>query len=1096
MSAEEAASSVARRPENRLTRRRLIPYPERIDTRRPCTGRNPSLALSSPAPRRALHKAGSMMQALLRGSLVGALGLLVLGWSVSAGQTPAKKAEPPLDADHVAKMAKGLDVFKKHVKPVLASRCLKCHGGRSVEGEFDLSDRDSLLKGGQAGAAIVPGKHKDSLLYKLVAHLREPKMPHEASKLPDADIARIAEWIDLGAPYDNPLTTAKAKAKPWTERVVAESAKDFWAFQPLKKLALPRVKNEAWAKTPIDRFVLAKLDEAGLAPSAAASRAVLIRRATFDLIGLPPTPEEVDTFINDTSPTAFEKVVDKLLASPHYGERWGRHWLDLARFAESHGFEHDYDRPTAYHYRDFVIEALNRDVPYDTFVKWQVAGDEYEPANPLAMKATGFLAAGVHSTQITANEAEKHRYDELDDKLSTLTTTFLGLGVGCARCHDHKYDPIPQRDYYRMLATFTTTVRSEVDLTLDSAAYAKAKAAFDAAHAPLAAALAKHEAERLPGNFAKWTAAQKSLDFDWEIVELKEAKSKEGATLVIQPDGSVLATGKNAKFDTYTFVAHTKQVGFSAVRLEALAHPSMTKGGPGRAGNGNFALSDFSVTALAMGVKDAKPVPVKLKNPRITFEQKGLLAAFAIDADAKSAWAIDPQFGKDHAVAFDFEAPVGFAEGTVLTFTLKFNNNDGHNLGRPRLALTSRPQPPLAAPGVAAKVREALQAAKPTPEQVKVALDWYKPLDSEWRSLNQQVIEHQLKAPRPTTVKSLVATEGMPAVRLHTQGADFYPETYFMRRGDTANREGVATQSFLQVLMPAPDAEKRWQTAPPPGAKVSYRRRALAEWLTDTKEGAGQLVARVMVNRVWQHHFGRGIVATPSDFGARGERPTHPELLDWLASEFITGGWSMKGLHKKIMLSAVYQQSSAGDEAKAKIDRDNKLLWRAPTRRLEAEIIRDTLLAASGQLDAKQFGPGTLDDNSKRRSIYFTVKRSKLMPMMVIFDAPEALSGMAERPTTTIAPQALHLMNNPQVRGYARALAKRIAPDDATPLEDAVRNGYRITLSRSPTREELEDSLAFVRSQMATYPENGRRAAALADFCQVLMCLNEFVYVD
>jgi hypothetical protein len=375
-------------------------------------------------------------------------------------------------------------------------------------------------------------------------------------------------------------------------------------------------------------------------------------------------------------------------------------------------------------------------------------------------------------------------------------------------------------------------------------------------------------------------------------------------------------------------------------------------------------------------------------------------------------------------------------------------------------------------------------------------LKWYRTIDPAWRALNDKREAHLATAPKPATVKCLVATEGLPAVRLHTQGDDFFPETFFLRRGDADNKEGVAKPSFLQVLMPTADAEKRWQTPPPAGWRTSYRRRALAEWLTDTESGAGHLLARVIVNRLWQHHLGHGIVATPSDFGTRGERPSHPELLDYLAGELVKNGWRLRPIHKLIMTSAVYQQASQTDPEMAKLDRDNKLLWRFPPRRLEAEVIRDSLLAVGGLLDEKLYGPGTLDENSKRRSIYFTVKRSKLMPMMVIFDAPEALGGMAERPTTTIAPQALHLLNSPQVRTCARGFAKRSAPDEQTPNDEAVRRAYRIAVAREPSAAELRDGLDFLRQQMASYPPDRQRELALTDFCQVLMCLNEFIYVD
>jgi mono/diheme cytochrome c family protein len=1019
----------------------------------------------------------------------------LLGLFVALGPAMPQAAKKDVDPDHAAKMARGLTLFKQQVRPILEQNCLRCHGGKAVESDLDLGDRDSLLKGGQHGPVVVPGKSQDSLLVKLIMHQREPHMPKVGAKLSDAAVASIRSWIDLGAPYDGPLIANRAKKKSWTERTLPGDARHFWSFEPPAKVTPPVVNDNGWCKTGVDRFIFARQQAAGLAPSPRAGKQALIRRAYFDLIGLPPPPEEVEAFLKDGSEEAYAQLIDRLLADPHHGERWARHWLDLARFAESHGFEHDYDRPSAYHYRDFVIEALARDLPFDTFVKWQIAGDEYEPENPLALKATGFLAAGVHSTQITKNEVEKHRYDELDDKLSTLTTAFLGMTVGCARCHDHKYDPIPQADYYRLLSTFTTTVRSEIDLNLDPAGYRQAQAAFAKAHAPFEEAVRTFEADALPKRFAAWEATGKHDELAWEVLEPEVLKSKEGATLTSQPDGSILATGKNAKFDTYTFVARTSLAKIGAVRLEALAHPSMAKGGPGRAGNGNFALTDFRVEMAAQ--PKGKPALIKFTAARATFEQKGLSVRAAIDSDPKSAWAIDPEFGKDHTAIFELE-PIVVEKGTQLFFTLKFENNDGHQMGRVRLSVSRAKTAELHATGIPAKAREilAVPAEKRTAAQRTTVLNWYKTIDTDWRALNDKREVHLAKAPKPATVKCLVATEGLPAVRLHTQGDDFFPQTFFLRRGDPENKEGVAPQGFLQVLMPGADAVQRWQTPPPSGWRTSYRRRALAEWLTDAERGAGQLLARVIVNRLWQHHLGRGIVATPSDFGTRGERPTHPELLDFLAGELIKNGWRLRPIHKLIMTSAVYQQASHVDAEMAKLDRDNNLWSRYPGRRLEAEVIRDSLLAVSGLLEERMYGPGTLDENSKRRSIYFTVKRSKLVPMMVIFDAPEALSGMAQRPTTTIAPQALHLLNSPQVRQYARAFARRIAPSEATPLEDAVRHAYKVALARGPSAVELQDDLAFLTQQMATYPVERRREAALTDFCQVLMCLNEFVYVD
>jgi hypothetical protein len=828
------------------------------------------------------------------------LAVMTLALAV-ANSHASDKTSPPIDPDHAAKMARGLEVFKKHVRPVLAETCLSCHGGKKTEAELDVSDRESLLKGGVSGPPVILGKYRESLLYKLIAHHKTPGMPFKQPALSDEAVASFAEWIDNGAPYDEPLIPGK-KTTPWTERVVGDETRRFWSFQSPKAVNPPIVKDRDWCRTPLDLFILDRLEAAGLKPNPPAERRQLIRRLYLDLIGLPPPPDEVEAFVRDTDPTFYEQLVDRLLASPHYGERWGRRWLDLARFAESHGFEHDYDRPNAYPYRDFVIQSLNNDLPYNTFLKWQIAGDEYEPDNPLALFATGFLAAGVHSTQITKNEVEKHRYDEMDDMLGTIGTSMLGLTIGCCRCHDHKFDPLPQRDYYRMLATFTTTVRSDFDVNMDPAGYRSAREAFDREHAPFAQALKHFETTELP-----------------------------------------------QRFDAF---------------LAAYEH----------------------------------------RLPR---------------------W-----------LPFDMD--------------------------RARL------------------------------------LSWYRVADPEWRTLNLAAAEHLAKAPRPSIVNALISSEGLPAVRLHTQGDDFLKDTCFLRRGDPANKEGVATQGFLQVLERSSDAEKHWQTVPPSGWRTSYQRRAFAEWLTDVDQGAGALVARVIVNRLWQHHLGRGIVATPSDFGARGERPTHPELLDYLAAELIGHGWQLKHVHKLIVTSAAYMQSSTRDEDKIKADSDNRLCWRCGPRRLEAEITRDSLLSVSGALDSRMFGPGTLDEASHRRSIYFTVKRSKLVPMMLLFDAPDGLVGIADRPTTTIAPQALLLLNNPQVRAWARSFAKRIAPDDGVKIEEAVKQGYRVALSRPPTEDELADSVEFVNKQAAAYAAAHKadaRDLALTDFCQVLMCLNEFVYL-
>ncbi len=1030
-------------------------------------------------------------------ALIRAAGAILPWLAAPAIAAPDDPRPAKVAPDHPEAMARGLGLFRGGVRALLIDQCLKCHGGATTKGEFDLATREALLEDRGEGPAVLPGDSGNSRLYRMVAHSEKPGMPAKAPRLPDEAIGKIADWIDAGAPYDRPLVDP---SKPSTAHaVVTDADRRFWSFRPLDRTAIPAGPGLA----PIDGFLRAKLDAKGIAPNPPADRRSLIRRAAFDLTGLPPAPEAVEAFVADLTPDAFERVVDRLLASPHHGERWGRHWLDLARFAESHGYEHDYDRATAYHYRDFVVRALNEDMPYDRFVRLQVAGDELEPGNPRALMATGYLAAGVHSTQITANTAEKERYDELDDMAATLGTSTLGLTVQCARCHDHKFDPIPTADYYRLIATFTTTVRSEAELDLDPAKTRTDRLAHDAKLATLVEARERFVRDRLPARFEAWLRSAPAIARPrWLTLEAASFTSKAGATFQPQPDGSYLATGPNPESDAYTFEARTSLRGITGLRLEALADPSMVKNGPGRASNGNFALSDLKLTATPPG--GGPSVPVRLVRPQATFEQKGLPVAAALDADPHSAWAVDPQFGKDQAAVFAIDPPVAFEGESTLTVTLAFACNTGHTIGRPRLSVTTEPgtvpldgeTAPIAR---LARLEAALGADPRTPEQRALLLGHFRKIDPESAALDRAVVDQEARTPKPELTKVLIASEGVKPLRLHSQGADFFEKTYLLKRGDLAQKQGETASGFLQVLMNPSEGEKRWITPPPPGSKLSYRRTALAKWFTDVDGGAGHLLARVIVNRLWQHHFGRGIVATPSDFGTQGERPDHPELLDYLAGELIRQGWHLKPIHRLMMTSAAYRQSAAFDESSARLDPANLLRWRNPPRRLEAEAIRDAMLAVSGTLDPTPFGPGSLDEAMRRRSLYFTVKRSHLIPILALFDAPDALQGLGQRGSTTVAPQALAILNNPQVRAYAGAFAKRVRPDPEVPVASSVDRAYRLALARPPVPDELADDLAFLKGQAQAYRSAGHadaELAALADFCQALMGLNEFVYVE
>ena len=729
----------------------------------------------------------------------------------------AQELPKGVGVDHARSMREGMELFKSKVRPVLIANCLECHGGKSVKADFDLSDRPGLMV-----SKAIEGGSEGSLLMALIRHAEEPVMPLKRPKLDEDSISAIGRWIDLGAPYDKPLVEIEVAkgAKP-------AKTSDFWSFQPLLTPPVPQVKQPEWAKTAIDLFILNKLESEGLKPNLEADRRVLIRRIALDVLGLPPSPEEVAAFVADASPNAYEKSVDRMLASPHYGERWARHWMDVARFAESHGYEQDYDRPYAYHYRDYLIKALNDDQPFDEFIHRQLAGDEIAPDDPWALAATGFLGAGAFPTQLTEAEFESARYNELDDMVSTTGSAFLGLSIGCARCHDHKFDPIPSEDYYRFAAVFTNTIRSEIDL--------------------------KYEA------------------------------------------------------------------------------------GP--------------------------------------------------------------------------DAPA---------------------------------------------------------------------------------------------VKTQITAEGFPHTKHHADDRGFphfYDKTHVLNRGDVSQKKQEAAPGVLRILNRVDHSSDSaaWESdsfavaSDPDRPKPTHQRESLARWITDVDKGAGALAARVAANRVWQHHFGKGIVATPNDFGVQGDPPTHPELLERLAADLVAGGWRLKSLHKAILISAVYRQSIATDDDRIAADPENALYWRWKPRRLEAEAIRDSLLVAGGLLDRTMQGPGTLDPMMKRRAVYFFIKRSQLIPSMMLFDWPEHLVSIGKRGVTTTAPQALMFMNDKLSREAAEGLAGRVASTDR---EVAVKKAHEIAFGRAPSDDERRIAFEFLDAQ--TMQRDGSAEAArlaLVDYCQVLLSNGEFIYI-
>jgi hypothetical protein len=762
----------------------------------------------------------------------------------------------------------------------------------------------------------------------------------------------------------------------------------------------------------------------------------------------------------------------------------------VVRFAESGGYEFDGFRQGAHYYRDWVIRALNADLPYDEFVRQQFAGDVLASDKIEGASATGFLVAGPFPGQITAKTKERIRYDQLDDMLSTTGSAMLGLTIGCVRCHDHKYDPIPQVDYYNLAATLASTEQGEVKIERSTPEQDRAKAAYAQKGAALQKTLSAFAKEELPKLHAEWRAesplSQMGTAGRWQVFDVASV-SAENAHLATAPGGLVVYVDNKTKDDVYTVKVRTLQKGLRSFRLEALSEEKLPKKGPGLSDNGNFVLGDFKATARPLDpANEAKPVTLKLKAVQASFEQKGFPLAKAVDNDLSSGWAVDPQEGQDHAALFEVEGEsVGFDGGTEVEFQLRFKGFFG--LGKFRLAFSASPEAPALEAGAQPQDAGELLSVENLPSGAaleSLAL-WFGRFHPKAAALASEWQEHIRKAPK---------REYAQIYSTKTGGAD----VYLLRRGEVDNKAGLANPAFVQVL--SRGEATQWTTAQPekPGAATPpavHPRVALGRWLTDPENGAGHLLARVIVNRVWQHYFGKGLVATPNDFGFQGEKPTHPELLDYLAGELIRGGWRLKKLHRLLLNSAAYQQGNPGPRKDGGVDPENKLVWYQPSRRLEAEAIRDSLLQVAGTLDPRPFGPSETKLENPRRSVYLRVRRSELIPFLTLFDAPEPVQSVGERGLTTVPTQALALLNSPFVRESAAKLAARVSAAE-TDSEAAIAKAFQVALSRKPSAAELAKFGGYHRQQRGENPTPETAAKALAQTCLALFCTNEFIYID
>jgi hypothetical protein len=855
----------------------------------------------------------------------------------------------------------------------------------------------------------------------------------------------------------------------------------------------PATKNTRWTRTPIDSFILARLEQKGMTPSRPADKRTLLRRVSFDLTGLPPTPEETRAFLADQSPRAFEKVVDRLLASPRYGERWARHWMDVVHFAETHGNDQDRIRTNAWPYRDYLIRSFNEDKPYARFVREQLAGDVLFPDDPQATIALGFIAAGpwdessLRDIREDTIDRQIGRYLDRDDIVTTTMSTFASATVHCARCHDHKFDPISQEDYYSLQAVFAGVDRAERAFDADPKihqarqALLKQRRALETKEATMMASLLEPAIQR---EIAGWEKSAAAGVASWTTLEPASFVSSNGTILARQSDGSLLASGPRPEKDTYAVTAQTVMKGITAVRLEVLSDESLPHKGPGRQDNGNLHLSEFRL--LAGPGCDDDPTPVALQHPTSDFEQTGWTIAHAVDGQQKTAWGIYPQVGKSHHAVFELKENLGFDCGTALTFVLEQNHGGGHLIGRLRLSVSTAPRP-VRASALPAAIADVLRvpAGSRTDQQKQEVAAFY---------LKDQIEQKLAALPKPQWVyagaSDFVPDGGLVPVKAPRS-------IHVLKRGDI-NKPG--DQAFPGALGAVTTLQSRFALANP--GDEGSRRAALAQWLTNAKN---PLTWRSIVNRVWHYHFGRGIVDSPNDLGKMGGAPSHPELLDWLANWFREHDGSLKELHRLILTSAVYQQSSKGNSVFAQTDADNRLLWRMNPTRLDAESVRDAILQITGQLDLTMGGPSvkqfslspgihvtpvvdyaTFDIDSpenRRRSIYRFLFRTLPDPFMDSLDCPEASQLTPVRGASVTALQALSMLNNHFVTRESERFAERLVRLSPTPAAQ-IESAYQLSFGRSPSRAELKDLLVYAKKH------------GLPNLCRLVFNSNEFMFVN
>lgn len=1084
-----------------------------------------------------------------------------------------------------------IEFFEKKVRPILINNCLECHGAdpTKIKGKLRLTSRAELLKGGESGPAIVPGDTQKSRLIEAVWYKNEELRMPPKGKLAAADIASLEAWVKNGAVW--PSEEAARVDLPNSGQLFTEEQKRFWAFQPMRDSPVPTVKELGCVRSPIDAFILAKLMEKNLRPAKPADKYTLLRRVTFDLTGLPPTVEEIEKFVNDTAPNAFEKVVDRLLQSPHYGERWGRHWLDIARYADSNGLDENTAFGNAWRYRDYVIKSFNQDKPYDEFLREQIAGDLLPDAhtNSDRLTATGFLALGPKV--LAEPDKQKMKMDIADEQLDTLGKAVMGLTLGCARCHDHKFDPIPQRDYYSLLSIFTST-RTMKSLATVAQAFER----------PLPTGELPEIANARQRKIDAKQAEIKSLTEQLRAKVLADARSNVAAYLLATAD----ARGRPG---VARMASGRKIPGAIVVEAEKYTSGTADKVFTGYGDGIGVILSykpentraEYTITVpktgeyeleLRYAAQESRPIRVSVAE-KLVFPQaanqvtggwnpeqqmwkpEGRISLY----EGKNTLVIDavgllPHIDKLAILPLEIAlidekgrpsagtlAEVSQKRKLILEFVNGWadylrNARPNDDVFGPWLAVKDLPDDGFekSAKPILESFRGKAAAEllhEPTPKTLKefavryakvlpkklledssgpFALkaplpanpETFYPMEfSTISAANNELIAIQKTAPPQRLVLSVEEGARYPEVKV-----DEKPRNLFVQlRGNYLTPGEEAPPIFPRILAgehQKPFAVVNGEPLKPASNQTRYGRARsasgrleLANWITDPKH---PLTARVIVNRIWQHHFGEGLVRSPDNFGKLGERPSHPELLDWLALRFIESGWSIKKLHKLILLSATYQQSTEltiGSQQSV-IDPDNRLLWRMNRVRLEAEPIRDSLLAVAGNIDLRMGGTllnngnftyvnnenstNTARYDNHRRSVYLPVVRNSVFDFIQIFDFSEPHVPNGKRASTVIAPQALYLMNSPFVKEQAlrfATLSLTESGDDAERVRHAYLRAYGRLASGDEVGQAIEYLARYESALAATEKDlTKRRLKVWQSFCQILFAGSEFVYLN